>query len=124
MQAWPNAPGGARAKSELELATVEGTQAAFQARLDEAGLEDYRLRQMHGLALEPNALYTLVDALIPAGKKTPKRGGAAASSSPATQVPPRQRRPIERIMLTVNPSFDLLAKVIAPEFTMAQGVKE
>jgi hypothetical protein len=27
-------------------------------------------------------------------------------------------------MLTVNPSFDLLAKVIAPEFTMAQGVKE
>ena len=116
---------------ELELATVEGTPDAFQARLVEAGLKDYRLRQIHGLALEPNALYNLVDALIPA--RTPKRGGAAASSSPAahaswrvpaTQVPPRQRRPIERIMLTVNPSFDLLAKVIAPEFTMAQGVKE
>ena len=131
VQAWPNAPGGARAKSELELTTVEGTQDAFQARLDEAGFGDYRLRQIHGLALEPNALYNLVDALIPA--RTPKRGGAAASSSPAahaswrvpaTQVPPRQRRPIERIMLTVNPSFDLLAKVIAPEFTMAQGVKE
>ena len=130
---WPGAPGGPRAKSELELTTVEGTQDAFQARLDEAGLGDYRLRQIHGLALEPNALYSLVDALIPTGKKTPKRGGAAASSSPAahaswrvpaTQVPPRQRRPIERIMLTVNPSFDLLAKVIAPEFTMAQGVKE
>ena len=133
VQAWPNRPGGARPESTLELTTVEGTQAAFQARLDEAGFEGYRLRQMHGLALEPHALYTLVDALIPAGKKTPKRGGAAASSSPAahaswrvpaTQVPPRQRRPIERIMLTVNPSFDLLAKVIAPEFTMAQGVKE
>ena len=132
VQAWPNAPGGARAKLELELATVEGTPDAFQARLVEAGLKDCRLRQIHGLALEPNALYNLVDALIPAGK-TPKRGGAAASSSPAahaswrvpaTQVPPRQRRPIERIMLTVNPSFDLLAKVIAPEFTMAQGVKE
>ena len=136
---WPGAPGGPRAKSELELTTVEGTQDDFQARLEEAGFGDYRLRQMHGLALEPNALYTLVDALIPAGKKTPKRGGAAASSSPAahaswrvpaassspaTQVPPRQRRPIETIMLTVNPSFDLLAKVIAPEFTMAQGVKE
>ena len=128
---WPGAPDGARAKSELELTTVEGTQADFQARLDEAGFGDYRLRQMHGLALEPNALYDLVKALIPA--RTPKRGGAAASSSPAahaswrvpaTQVPPRQRRPIERIMLTVNPSFDLLAKVIAPEFTMAQGVKE
>ena len=122
VQAWPNAPGGARAKLELELATVEGTPDAFQARLVEAGLKDCRLRQIHGLALEPNALYNLVDALIPA--RTPKRGGAAASSSPATQVPPRQRRPIERIMLTVNPSFDLLAKVIAPEFTMAQGVKE
>ena len=130
---WPGAPDGPRAKSELELTTVEGTQADFQARLDEAGLGDYRLRQIHGLALEPNALYSLVDALIPAGKKTPKRGGAAASSSPAahaswrvpaTQVPPRQRRPIETIMWTVNPSFDLLAKVIAPEFTMAQGVKE
>lgn len=130
VQAWPNRPGGARPESTLELTTVEGTQAAFQARLDEAGFEDYRLRQMHGLALEPHALYDLVKALIPAGKK---RGGAAASSSPAahasrrvpaTQVPPRQRRPIERIMLTVNPSFDLLAKVIAPEFTMAQGVKE
>ena len=132
VQAWPNAPGGARAKLELELATVGGTPDAFQARLVEAGLKDYRLRQIHGLALEPDALYSLVDALIPAGK-TPKRGGAAASSSPAahaswrvpaTQVPPRQHRPIERIMLTVNPSFDLLAKVIAPEFTMAQGVKE
>ena len=128
---WPGAPDGPRAKSELELTTVEGTQDDFQARLDEAGFGDYRLRQMHGLALEPHALYDLVKALIPA--RTPKRGGAAASSSPAahaswrvpaTQVPPRQRRPIETIMLTVNPSFDLLAKVIAPEFTMAQGVKE
>jgi hypothetical protein len=129
---WPGAPGGSREKSTLELTTVEGTQAALQARLDEAGFGDYRLRQIHGLALEPHALYNLVDALIPAGK-SPKRGGAAASScSPAAhaswrvvpQVPPRQRRPVERIMLTVNPSFDLLAKVIAPEFTMAQGVKE
>ena len=137
VQAWPNRPGGARPESTLELTTVEGTQDDFQARLEEAGFGDYRLRQIHGLALEPNALYNLVDALIPA--RTPKRGGAAASSSPAahaswrvpaassspaTQVPPRQRRPIETIMLTVNPSFDLLAKVIAPEFTMAQGVKE
>ena len=128
---WPGAPGGPREKSTLELTTVEGTQAALQARLEEAGFGDYRLRQIHGLALEPHALYNLVDALIPAGK-SPKRGGAAASSSPAAhaswrvapQVPPRQRRPVERIMLTVNPSFDLLAKVIAPEFTMAQGVKE
>ena len=36
----------------------------------------------------------------------------------------RQHADCVDIMLTVNPSFDLLAKVIAPEFTMAQGVKE
>ena len=59
----------------------------------------------HGLALEPHALYSLVDALQPAPPRKAKspsmRGGAAASSSPAAQaswratpqVPPRQRRP-------------------------------
>ena len=126
VQAWPQK--GCEA-AELELTTVEGTREALQAKLDEAGYGGYRLRQMHGGVLETDALcmYSLVNALQPKPPRTnkdksPSRGGAAASSSPPrTQVPPRQR---ETIMLTVNPSFDLLAKVIAPEFTMAQGVKE
>ena len=132
VQAWPQQN---REAAVLELATVEGTQDALQARLDEAGYGSYRLCQMHGKSLDPDALYSLVNALQPKPPRTaksPSSGGAAASSSPVAQaswratpqVPPRQRRPRERIMLTVNPSFDLLAKVIAPEFTMAQGVKE
>ena len=132
VRAWPQKN---RDAAELELTTVEGTQDALQARLDEAGYGSYRLCQMHGKSLEPDALYSLVNALQPKPPRTaksPSSGGAAASSSPVAQaswratpqVPPRQRRPRERIMLTVNPSFDLLAKVIAPEFTMAQGVKE
>ena len=122
VRAWPQKN---RDAAELELTTVEGTQDALQARLDEAGYEGYRLRQINGESLEPHALYSLVDALLP--RDAPRKakspsGGGTGQATP--QVPPRQRRPRESIMLTANPSFDLLAKVIAPEFTMAQGVKE
>jgi hypothetical protein len=117
VRAWPQ---NNRDAAELELTTVEGTQDALQARLDEADYEGYRLRQINGESLEPYALYSLVDALLP--RDAPRKAKSTGQATP--QVPPRQRRPRERIMLTVNPSFDLLAKVIAPEFTMAQGVKE
>ena len=76
VQAWPQEK---REAETLELATVEGTQDALQARLDEAGYGSYRLRQMwpqmHGLTLEPHALYSLVDALQP---KPPRKAKIVA----------------------------------------------
>ena len=125
VQAWPEMH---RAELTLQLSVVEGTLQDFEARLRENGwAEGYRVRQLCGAKLVPGTRYRAVRALQPANRNS--QGGSRASrasySSGSAVVPqqtPRQRTQTYHVTCPV--SFDLLAKVIVPEFTTAQGIKE
>lgn len=126
VQAWPKE---GREAAQLELTSFDATTADLEAKLVEAGYGKYRLRQMHYGNLEPPpARFSFVRALQPAPRKSKASGGGAAAlsgpaASPSSRVPPGAR-PRETIKLSLPPSFDMLAKVVAPEFTTAQGIKE
>ena len=112
VQAWPDK---SRKATVLELAMAEGTVDDFEAKLAEMGLrEGYRLYQLHGDKLEPQpTTYRTVMALLPSRRSA---GGGARPSS--------ERREPTKLLVSKPPSFDLLSKVIAPEFTAAQGINE
>jgi len=125
VQAWPDK---SREATVLELAMAEGTVGDFEAKLAEAGYEGYRLLQLHGHKLDPPpATYRTVRALQPSRRSAGGRSASQATqpTQPATTArPSSERRERTKLLVSRPPSFDMLSKVIAPEFTAAQGIKE
>ena len=116
--AWPEQGKDA---ATLTLGVPEGTLEEFEKKLRDKGYQNYRVRQLSGAALEgPPARYRFVAAL-PIRKNKASSSGSRAARGGETHQTPRQR---VKYQLTCSVSVDLLTKVIAPDFTPAQGIKE
>ena len=116
-----------RSEKKLYLDGPDGTLADFERKLREEGLEEgYRVVQCHLHALQPPpARYNTVMALQPTNRSQSKAsGGGSRGSRSGDSGEHKAPRELTTLFWNCPVSFDFLAKVTAPEFTPAQGIKE